>query len=240
MSPAVSSTPTTLAAYALFAAAGAIVGLLLRRALRRGAYRRDAERGAPARDPSWLIPTLAVAWPLLAATAAGNRSDASEAVTLPLTVLPLYLAASIPLAWLAAVDLDVHRLPNAVTLPGLLIGPAALVALALGSGDPAGAGRAALGALAGATAYGLLYVVGRLGGHAGLGLGDVKLAGCLGPWLAYCGWWRLAIGVYLGLLIGGLAGTALLLARRVGRSQPVAHGPAMALGAWAALCLPWG
>lgn len=216
---------------AALAVAGAAAGLLLRHVVRAGGYRRGSEVDGRPRDPRWLIPALAVAWPLFAATAPA---------TLPSVALPLYLAASCALAWLAAVDLDVHRLPNAVTLPGLLIGPGVLTGIALATGDPASAGRAVLGTLAGAGTYGLLYAIGRLGPHAGLGLGDVKLAGCLGPWLAYCGWSQLVAGLYLGLLLGAAAGAALLIARRVGRTHPVAHGPAMAIGAWTALCLPWG
>lgn len=220
------------AAPALLALGGLAVGAWVRRRLLAGAHRRGEESARAPRDPSWLPPVLALAWASLTVTAVPAAAPAGALVA--------YLGASAALVWLVGVDLDVRRLPNAMTVPGLWVGPLVLLICAVGARDPAAAVRVVAGTVAGGALYGGLYVVGRRRAAPGLGLGDVKLAACLGPWLAYAGWSRLAAGLYLGLLLGGLAGAAALIARRAGPRHTLPHGPAMALGAWAALCLPLG
>lgn len=217
---------------ASFALGGLVVGLRLRRRVLAGGHRRGDEREQAPRDPAWLPPVLALAWASLAVTTGPAHA--------PAVALIAYLAAASALAWLVAVDLDVRRLPNAVTVPGLWAGPLVLVTCAVGARDPTAAARVVAGAVTGGALYGLLYVVASRRAAPGLGLGDVKLAACLGPWLAYAGWSQLTAGLYLGLLLGGLAGAAALLTRRARPREVLPHGPAMALGAWAALCLPLG
>jgi leader peptidase (prepilin peptidase) / N-methyltransferase len=66
---------------------------------------------------------------------------------------------------------------------------------------------------------------------AGMGFGDVKLAGVLGAYLGWIGWGALAVGAFLGFLLGGLYGALLLLLRRAGRKSAIPFGPFMLLGA---------
>lgn len=84
---------------------------------------------------------------------------------------------------LAAIDLDVHRLPDAIQLPAY---PILLAGLALASwsvGDWGSLVRAALGGAIGFAFFLVLALVG-----SGMGFGDVKLAGLLGLLLGWLGW----------------------------------------------------
>lgn len=137
----------------------------------------------------------------------------------------LYLAA-VGIA-LAFIDLDVHRLPNALTLPSYPIAAALLAVGALGEHDPYRLARAAVGM---AALYAFYYVL-MLVKQGGMGFGDVKLAGVLGMYLGYLGWGVLAVGAFLGFLLGGLAGFVLLALRRVGRRDGIPFGPSMVAGA---------
>lgn len=80
-------------------------------------------------------------------------------------------------------------------------------------------------------AFAVLHVVSR----RALGLGDVKLAGTLGALLGWFSWERLLGGIYAMFLIGGVVAGWLLLRRRAGRHTRLAFGPAMVLGAAAAI-----
>ena len=66
---------------------------------------------------------------------------------------------------------------------------------------------------------------------AGMGFGDVKLAGVLGLFLGWLGWGELAVGAFLGFLIGAVAGIGLIVAGRAGRKTAIPFGPYMLAGA---------
>jgi leader peptidase (prepilin peptidase)/N-methyltransferase len=135
---------------------------------------------------------------------------------------------------LALIDLDVHRLPDAIVLPSY---PVAIALLALASWNPGGAAdwAALLRAAAGAAILLAAYVVMRLVYPAGMGFGDVKLAGVLGLYLGWFGWWPVAVGFFAPFFLGGLFAIGLVLARRAGRKSGVPFGPWMVLGAWIAI-----
>jgi leader peptidase (prepilin peptidase)/N-methyltransferase len=137
----------------------------------------------------------------------------------------LYLAA-ISLA-LAIIDVETHRLPNAIVLPAYLVGAVAVAVSCLLTGDASGALRAVVGAIG----LGLVYLVLAVVRPGGMGLGDVKLAGALGLMLGWLGWSALAVGAIAGFVLGGLFGVALLLAGR-SRTTAIAFGPWMLAGAW--------
>jgi leader peptidase (prepilin peptidase)/N-methyltransferase len=65
---------------------------------------------------------------------------------------------------------------------------------------------------------------------AGMGFGDVKLAGVLGMYTGWLGWGNWAVGLFLGFFLGGVFGIALIAARRGGRKSAVPFGPFMLLG----------
>ncbi len=137
--------------------------------------------------------------------------------------LPAYLyLAAVGLA-LALIDLDTHRLPDALVLPSYVV---AAVLLAVASG-PADVIRAATG---GAVLFGVYFLL-AVARPGGMGFGDVKLAGLLGIHLAWLGWGSLAVGGFAAFLLGGVFAAGLVVTRRAGRASGIPFGPWMLLGA---------
>ena len=138
----------------------------------------------------------------------------------------LYLAAISVV--LALIDLDVHKLPNAIVLPSYLVVGVLFAAAAALSGDWGALLRAAVG-LAGMWVFYLILALVRPGG---MGFGDVKLAGVLGAYLGWLGWGPLAVGAFAGFVLGGLFAIALIVLRRAKRTSGIPFGPWMLAGAW--------
>jgi leader peptidase (prepilin peptidase)/N-methyltransferase len=143
-----------------------------------------------------------------------------------LLVAYLYFA-SISVA-LTAIDLDTHKLPNAIVLPAYIVVAVLLVAASIVYGDYSQLLRAAIGGAVLFAAYlamALLY-------PGGMGFGDVKLAGVIGLLLGFLGWGTLIVGAFSAFLLGGLFGIALLLVRKANRKSGIPFGPWMLAGAW--------
>lgn len=138
----------------------------------------------------------------------------------------LYLAA-ISIA-LTLIDLDTHRLPNAIVLPGYVV-LAVLFLLACAFGAP---WEALFRSLVGGAALFAFYFVLRLIRPGGMGGGDVKLAGVLGAALGWIGWSALIVGAFAAFVLGGVFGVALMIARRAGRKSAIPFGPWMIAGTW--------
>ena len=155
--------------------------------------------------------------------------DGPRIVTL---VAFLYLAA-ISVA-LALIDLDVHKLPNKIVLPAYAVGAVLLGTASLLTADYDSLLRAAIGCAAMFLAYFLMA----LAYPNGMGLGDVKLAGVLGLFLAWLGWGPLAVGAFAAFVLGGVFSIILLALRRVGRKSGIPFGPWMLGGAWVGIF--WG
>lgn len=145
--------------------------------------------------------------------------------------LPAYVYLSTVGIALAFIDLDVRRLPNALTLPSYAVGAVLLTVAALAAGEPGYLARAAIGMAALYALYFLLMIA----KPGGMGFGDVKLAGVLGLFLGYLGWGSLIVGVFLGFLLGGLGGIALMLTGQAGRKSKIPFGPYMVAGALVAV-----
>lgn len=144
----------------------------------------------------------------------------------------LYLAA-IGVA-LALIDLDVRRLPDALTLPSYVVGPVLLaVAVLVGSADPWWALVRGLFGLA--AMYAFYFVLWYATGGKGMGWGDVKLAGVLGLYLGFLGWKFWAVGLFAAFLVGGVVGIGLMVGGQAGRKSKVPFGPFMVLGAFVAV-----
>ncbi len=176
--------------------------------------------------------------------------EAATAIALVLVALlfgPAIEAASTPvLAWSAAlvlvafaylavisiilslIDLDVHRLPNAIVLPAYGVGAVLLGGASLLSGDLVALATAA----AGAGGLFALYLIAALAYPGGMGLGDVKLAGALGLFLGYLGLGNLLVGAFAPFVLGGLFAVVLLLLKRAGRKSGIPFGPWMIVGTW--------
>jgi leader peptidase (prepilin peptidase)/N-methyltransferase len=147
----------------------------------------------------------------------------------PELVAFLYLGA-IGVA-LALIDIDVKRLPNVIVLPSYLVAGVLLTGAAAVSGQWGDLLRAAGGM---AALYGLYFLL-ALVYPAGMGFGDVKLAGVLGLYLGWLGWAEVIAGGFLGFLFGGLGGLLLMAVRRAGRKSQIPFGPYMLAGALVAV-----
>lgn len=142
----------------------------------------------------------------------------------------LWYFAAVGIA-LAAIDLDTKRLPNAITLPSYLVGGVLLAIPAAVDGRWDDYLNAWLGALAlFAFYFALAWVY-----PAGMGFGDVKLAGVIGLFLGWFGWGPLIVGAFLGFALGALVGAGMLLSRRVQLRSAIPFGPFMLGGALLAL-----
>ena len=148
--------------------------------------------------------------------------------------LPAFLYLGAIGVALAMIDIDVKRLPNAIVLPSYPVAAALLTVAAAVDGRWEDLLRAGLGMVALYAFYFLLALV----YPAGMGFGDVKLAGILGLYLGWLGWAEVVTGGFLGFLFGGVVGGGMVLVRRAGRKSMLPFGPFMLAGALVAIL--WG
>ncbi|QIG40935.1 prepilin peptidase [Microbacterium sp. 4R-513] len=161
-----------------------------------------------------------VAWLTLA------TSTAPLPATYAVLVAFLYFAAISVV--LTLIDLDTHRLPNAIVLPSYVVAGVLLTAACVLGADW---GRLLTAVIGMAILYGFYFVI-RLIRPDGMGGGDVKLAGVVGLYLGWLGWGALAVGAFAAFVLGGLFGLALIAVRRAGRRSAIPFGPWMLAGAW--------
>jgi len=168
---------------------------------------------------------VGLTFPAVLGASAASTTGTSIALALIIVAFLYFAAVSIVLT---LIDLDTHRLPNAIVLPSYLVAGILFTTAAALTGDWGSLLRAAIGM---AVLY-AFYAILRLARPGGMGGGDVKLAGVLGIHLGWIGWGALAVGAFAAFLYGGLFGIALLLLRRAGRKTAIPFGPWMILGAW--------
>ena len=144
--------------------------------------------------------------------------------------LPAYLYLAAVAIALAAIDIDVLRLPDSIVLPSYLVAPVLLIPAMIAQRSWDAGLRGLIAAVALYALYLLLAVI-----HPGMGFGDVKLSLLLGLYLGWLGWSSLAVGAFAGFLLGGIVGSGLLLARRADRKTRIPFGPAMLAGAFLAV-----
>ncbi|HWC22240.1 MAG TPA: A24 family peptidase [Flexivirga sp.] len=204
-------------------AAGCVVGLLLRTRLRGLGYRLPEERVLPARHTWWIVPATAFLGLLLWVTVRHTE---------PVVIAAVFVVAGWAMVALAFIDLDVHRLPDAIQLPGYPILLLLLVIGATASGDWSALVRAVIAGVVLFAFYFLLLLL-----PSGFGFGDVKLAGLLGMLLGWLGWTEVVRATFATFLIGGLVAAALMVSRRTDRRGEFAYGPSMLAGAVVAIAL---
>jgi len=150
----------------------------------------------------------------------------------PLVAALLELVAFLWLAGasvaLAIIDVEHHRLPDAIVLPSYAVGLVLLGASSALSGE----WDALLRGVVGMVALFVFYLALALVKPGAMGLGDVKLAGVLGLWLGWTGWGELVVGAFAAFLLGGLFSVVLLATRRAQRTGGIPFGPWMLAGAW--------
>jgi leader peptidase (prepilin peptidase)/N-methyltransferase len=121
---------------------------------------------------------------------------------------------------IAVIDLDLKRIPNALT------GPAAVVALVIGAVfDPSFLPEQLI---SGAAAL-VFFLLPALIHRKGMGMGDVKLAAVLGLYLGRL----VAPALFFGLILGVVVGVAVIVSQGMteGRRVKIPFGPFMAAGA---------
>jgi len=138
-------------------------------------------------------------------------------------VAAIFLAA---LVAITVIDLRHQIIPDAITLPGIVIGVAASVAAAR---------IAWLDSVVGVLLGGGVFVVIILVSRGGMGGGDLKLGAMLG---AFLGWPALLVALFVAVMLGGISAVGLLLSGRLARKDAIPFGPFLALGGVVALF--WG
>ena len=141
--------------------------------------------------------------------------------------LPAYLYLAGVGVLLAVIDLRHHLLPNRVVVPSYGIGTALLLVAAASTGEWSALGRAVLGGVVLFAAFLVLALI----SPAGLGMGDVKLAGLIGLYLGWLGWPTLVVGGAAGFAVQAAVSLVLIAIRRIGWRGELAFGPAMLVGA---------
>ncbi|SNY29261.1 prepilin peptidase [Paractinoplanes atraurantiacus] len=144
--------------------------------------------------------------------------------------LPAYLYLAAIAVALAAIDLDVMRLPDKIVLPSYVVALVLIAPAVIAHHSWAQAGR---GLIAAAVLYAVYFVFAML--PSGMGGGDVKLAPLLGFYLGWLGWSSVLIGAFAAFLLGGVVGAALMAMHRAGRKSRIPFGPYMLAGAFLAV-----
>lgn len=138
-----------------------------------------------------------------------------------IVLVPRLLFASALIA-LFAIDLEHHLLPNAITLPGIVVGLAFSLLL------PPGIQSALIGVLVGG---GVLWLIGeayfRIAGQEGMGGGDVKMLAMIG---AFLGWKLVLVTLVFSSIAGSLIGGLVLATRRGGLKYALPYGTFLAIG----------
>lgn len=143
---------------------------------------------------------------------------AIAAVRGPVPELLLWLPFAAALIAVAAIDLELRIVPNKILLPVALWGLATSAVVRPGALPEL--------LIAGAAAFGLLLAA-ALAHPAGMGMGDVKLAGVLGLYLGA----SIAPAILVALLVGAGVGAALIAREGASaRKQGVPFAPFLALG----------
>lgn len=235
----------------LLAVAGVLVGVPVARWLRWVTYRKPDEEDLPVPGSRWwVVPVLGVSWLVLgarvlladAAQPGGSDpgADSPHGWAVRTLVLGAMLLVALACVCLAAMDFDVHRLPDRLMWPSMAVLLGGLLTAGVITAAWGDMARVVLAGLACSGGYLALALVSLARGSLAVGLGDVKLAGLLGMGLGWFGWTTVLNGMLGGVLAGGVFAAFLLLTRKVQRDGHLAYGPPMMVGALLALLLSPG
>lgn len=170
------------------------------------------------------VPRLGL-WMALPAAALG--AVAAATITEP-RLLPVWIPIAAATPVLAWVDWKVHLLPYLIVAPLYVVSWLLIGVSALWLQDA----WVLLHALVGNVAvFGFYFVLGLIGP---MGYGDVRLSAVVGLALGPLGLVATFYGLFFGLVIGAVAGL-ILVRGRLGNQTPIAFGPYLLLGAFAAL-----
>jgi leader peptidase (prepilin peptidase)/N-methyltransferase len=142
------------------------------------------------------------------------------------------LLAYLPFLWvlvaLSLIDLETKLLPNAIVYPSVIVGIPLLAITTVLVGESFSTWLRGLeGMAAGAAVFFVIALI----YPAGMGMGDVKLAGLIGLFVGYLSWGYLVAALFLAFLTGAIVGVVLMGVGKAGRKTAIPFGPFMALGA---------
>jgi leader peptidase (prepilin peptidase)/N-methyltransferase len=170
--------------------------------------------------------SIAIRYPLIELTTAaafvvqGLAFGATPALLIQRLVFTALIVA------LFGTDLETQRLPNVLTLPGVVIG------LALSVWLPPGIAASALGAALGAAILlAIRWVWHWFSGVEAMGLGDVKMVAMIG---AFLGWQHVWLVLLLASFAGALVGIALTISGARSMQSRLPFGTFLAVAAFAA------
>lgn len=216
----------------------ALAGIPVARWLEQTTYRKPDEVDEPSPGRRWWVPpTLGVVVGLLVHRIWLVEEPAVPGPWVAGVLTATLLVVALANVCLAAMDFDVHRLPDRIMWPTMgTIGGGYLLAAIVGGGlEPLV--RALLAGVGAGGFYLLIALISLARGSLAVGLGDVKLAVVLGGVLGWFGWPEVLVGIYAGFLVGGLFGVVLLIGRKVRWSGHFAYGPPMMVGALVGLLM---
>ena len=124
---------------------------------------------------------------------------------------------------LFVIDLEHRLLPDAITLPGIVVGLAASLFL------PPGLRDALIGMIGGGGAlWGIGEAYYRYSGEEGMGGGDVKMLAMVG---AFLGWQQVLITLVFSSIAGAVIGLIVIAIKRGGMKYALPYGTFLAIAA---------
>lgn len=132
---------------------------------------------------------------------------------------------------LSFIDIDHRLLPDDIVIPGVWLGLGlSLLPVFASTHD------SVVGAIGGYMFFWIVFQMFLgLTGKEGMGHGDFKLIAMLGAWL---GWQYLPLIILISSVLGGIFGTAIIVAKRTDGKLAIPFGPHIAIAGWVAML--WG
>jgi len=119
---------------------------------------------------------------------------------------------------ITGIDLEHYVIPDVITLPGIVAGVLANVAIGA---------FPVLDLIIGIVLMAGIFLAIIVGSRGGMGGGDMKLAALLG---AFLGWKVALLSLFVAVVFGGVFAVALLLSGQRGRRDAIPFGPFLAAG----------
>ncbi len=152
----------------------------------------------------------------------------------PVMATALFLTAALLVS--TFIDMRHFIIPDEITLPGIALALMlhfSFPSISMAVGRWPALGWSLLGAAAGGGSLLLVAVAGRLlYGKEVMGLGDVKLMAMVG---AFLGWKNVLLAIFLGSLIGSIAGVLLMATRKADWRSRIPFGPYLSIGSLLAM-----
>lgn len=213
----------TIESWALAAVGAGVLGAVGPQAIRRLPASLDAGPETPTYPELARAPRLSL-WLAVGAIAMVTL----VAIAVPASLLPAWAIVCGIGSWLGYIDWRTNLLPTRIVWPlyaGALVAVGAEAWLA---SDPSLLIRAVLASIVAFAIFWVFWWVGEVWRAGGFGFGDVRFSAPLALVLGTVGGWVVGVGLYLGIVLGGVVGIILKLR---GRDDAFALGPWLLVGA---------